>query len=228
MRLLIVEDNDRLVALLERLFREHGHVVDAFSTVDDAIAALEAAPYDAIVLDLTLPDGEGADVLRAVRQKGEGTPVLVASARADVLERIKLLDQGADDYLVKPFSFDELLARLRALQRRPRLAPSQVLSAGNVQLDTAAMSVSVAGQPADMPRRELMVLETLMRNQGRLLSREKILNAIYALDAEVTPNAVEAAISRLRRRLETHNADVTITAMRGLGYIMTSHDSERA
>src|SRR5208337_242035 len=223
MRLLIVEDNDRLVALLERLFREHGHVVDAFSTVDEAIAALDAAPYDAIVLDLTLPDGEGADVLRAVRQKGEGTPVLIASARADVLERIKLLDQGADDYLVKPFSFDELLAR-----RRPPLAPSQVLSAGNVELDTAAMAVSVAGQTADIPRRELMVLETLMRNQGHLLSREKILNAIYALDAEVTPNAVEAAISRLRRRLETHNADITITAMRGLGYIMTTHDSERA
>jgi len=228
MRLLIVEDNDRLVALLERLFREHGHVVDAFSTVDEAIAALDAAPYDAIVLDLTLPDGEGADVLRAVRQKGEGTPVLIASARADVLERIKLLDQGADDYLVKPFLFDELLARLRALQRRPPLAPSQVLSAGNVELDTAAMAVSVAGQTADIPRRELMVLETLMRNQGHLLSREKILNAIYALDAEVTPNAVEAAISRLRRRLETHNADITITAMRGLGYIMTTHDSERA
>src|SRR5208283_3552417 len=155
MRLLIVEDNDRLVALLERLFREHGHVVDAFSTVDDAI-----------VLDLTLPDGEGADVLRAVRQKGEGTPVLIASARADVLERIKLLDQGADDYLVKPFSFDELLARLRALQRRPPLAPSRVLSASNVELDTAAMTVSVAAQPIDIPRRELMVLETLMRNQG--------------------------------------------------------------
>ena len=133
MRLLIVEDNDRLVALLERLFREHGRVVDTFSTVDEAIAALDVAAYDAIVLDLTLPDGEGADVLRAVRQMGEGTPALVASARADVLERIKLLDQGADDYLVKPFSFDELLARLRALQRRPRLAPSRVLSAGNVE-----------------------------------------------------------------------------------------------
>ena len=222
MRLLIVEDNERLTALLERKLREHGHVVDAFPTAAEAIAAADVADYDAIILDLTLPDADGAEVLRAARQKGGGTPVLVISARADVLERIKLLDQGADDYLVKPFAFDELLARLRALQRRPPLTASPVLAAGNVELDTAKMTVSVGGQTVDLPRRELMALEALLRNHGRLLSREKILNAIYTLDAEVTPNAVEAAISRLRRRLETHGANVAITAMRGLGYIMTT------
>jgi len=172
------------------------------------------------VLDLTLPDGDGRALLRALRRRGEGVPVLVATARSDLLQRVNTLDEGADDYLVKPFSPDELLARVRALLRRPRLALDTVLTSGNVALDTASMAVSIDGAPVEMPRREVSVLAVLLREQGRLVPRRALEDAIYSLDDEVTPNALEAAVSRVRRRLEQQGASVALTAMRGLGYIL--------
>ncbi len=220
MRLLIVEDNARLSALMAKLLSEQVYAVDSAASVDEALAALDAATFDLVVLDLALPDGEGAEVLKAIRHRGHGTAVLVVTARGGVGQRVQMLDQGADDYLVKPFSFDELLARVRALLRRPRQVADPGLAAGNVRLDTAAMILSVAGAPVEAPRRELGVLAALMRSQGRLLPRQKLADAVYSFDNEVTPNAIEAAVSRLRRRMEAHGASVTITAMRGLGYIL--------
>ena len=174
MRLLIVEDNERLATLVARLLSEQAFAVDTVASVDAALAALDVASYDLVLLDLALPDGEGADVLRTIRGRGHGTPVLVATARGEVEQRVRMLDLGADDYLVKPFSFDELLARVRALLRRPRQITDPVLIAGNVTLDTAAMTLSVDGQPVEAPRRELGVLAALMRSQGRLLPRQKL------------------------------------------------------
>lgn len=220
MRLLIVEDNERLAAVIAKLLAERAFAVDSVGTVDEALAALAATSYDLILLDLSLPDGEGADVLRRVRQKGQGTPVLVMTARADVVQRVQTLDEGADDYVVKPVSLDELLARVRALLRRPRQIAGSVLSVANVTLDTVALTLSVAGVVIETPRRELGVLIALMSSQGRLLAKQKLVDAVYSFDQEVTPNAVEAVVSRLRRRLEAHGANVTITAMRGLGYIL--------
>ena len=220
MRLLIVEDNERLATLVSRLLSEQAFAVDTVASVDAALAALAVATYDLVLLDLALPDGEGADVLRAIRDRGHGTPVLVATARGEVEQRVRMLDLGADDYLVKPFSFDELLARVRALLRRPRQIADPMLSAGNIRLDTAALTLWVNDQPVETPRRELGVLAALMRSQGRLLPRQKLTDSVYSFDNEVTPNAIEAAVSRLRRRLEAHGANVTVTAMRGLGYIL--------
>jgi len=219
-RLLIVEDNERLAAVIAKLLTERAFAVDSVGTVDEALAAMAAASYDLILLDLSLPDGEGADVLRRVRQKGHGTPVLVMTARADVVQRVQTLDEGADDYVVKPVSLDELLARVRALLRRPRQIAGSVLSVANVTLDTVALTLSVDGVVIETPRRELGVLIALMSSQGRLLAKQKLVDAVYSFDQEVTPNAVEAVVSRLRRRLEAHGANVTITAMRGLGYIL--------
>jgi DNA-binding response OmpR family regulator len=148
--------------------------------------------------------------------------VLVATARADVVQRVQTLNDGADDYLVKPFSLDELLARVRALLRRPRQVAETILTAGNVALDTVAMTLRIGGSLVlDVPRRELAALAALLGQKGRLLPRQKLEDAVYSFDSEVTPNAMEAAVSRLRRRLESHEASVTITAMRGLGYILS-------
>ena len=220
MRLLVVEDNPKLSALLVKRLTEQSYAVDAVADVADAGAALRVADYDLIVLDLSLPDGDGRTILQSLRRRGKGVPVLVVTARIDLLQRVRTLDEGADDYLVKPFSFDELLARVRALLRRPRHALGTVLTAGNLALDTARLTVSIDGTAVEMARREMSVLDALLRGQGRLVSRRALEDAVYSLGDEVTPNALEAAVSRVRRKLEQHGATVAVTTMRGLGYIL--------
>ena len=220
MRLLIIEDNPKLSALLVKLLSDRGYAVDAAADVAEATEVLRTVEYDLIVLDLTLPDGDGRAILQALRRRGASVPVLVATARSELVQRVDTLDDGADDYLVKPFSPEELLARVRALLRRPRQALDTVLSAGNVTLDTARMAVRVGEEGLDMPRREVSVLAILLREQGRLVARRTLEDAVYSLADEVTPNALEAAISRVRRRLEQAGATVTLTTMRGLGYIL--------
>ncbi len=225
MRLLVIEDNEKLASLMKKLLSDGGYTVDAVPTAQAGKAALDVTEYDLIVLDLSLPDQDGTELLRSLRGGGHATPVLVATARADVAQRVQTLNQGADDYLVKPFSLDELLARVRALLRRPRQVTQTVLTAGNVALDTSAMTLRVDGSPVlDLPRREFAVLAALLGQKGRLLPRQKLEDAVYSFDDEVTPNAIEAAVSRLRRRLEAHDATVAITAMRGLGYILSERD----
>jgi DNA-binding response OmpR family regulator len=230
MRLLVVEDNERLASLITRLLDENGYTVDTVEAADAALAALGSASYDLILLDLSLPGGDGIDILKTIRRRGQGTPVLVATARADVTQRVQTLNQGADDYLVKPFSFEELLARVRALLRRPLQMVEAVLSAGNVTLDTSSLRLTIAEAPVVMPRRELGVLAALLRQRGRLVTKKQLIDATYSFDDEVTPNAIEAAVSRLRRRLETYGATASVTAMRGLGYILTpveAHEEPR-
>ena len=220
MRLLVVEDNPKLAELLVRRLTEGGYAVDAVADAADAISVMAMNAYDLIVLDLTLPDGDGRAILKDLRRRGDSVPVLVATARSDMLQRVGTLDEGADDYLVKPFSPDELLARVRALLRRPRQTLDTVLTVGNIALDTALLTVSIAGAATEMTRREITVLAMLMREQDKLVPRRKLEDAVYSADNEVSPNALEAAVSRLRRRLEQHDATVTLTTMRGLGYIL--------
>ena len=199
---------------------EQRYVVDTVATVGAALAALKLGDFDLILLDLSLPDGDGRDILRDLRRGRGGARILVATARADVVQRIEVLDEGADDYLVKPFSVDELLARVRALLRRPSTTARHLISAGELTLDTASHTVCVGGEPIVLSRRELAVLASLLSNHGLLVSRQKLENAVYSFDNDVTPNAIEAVISRLRRRLDSLGAAVSITAMRGLGYIL--------
>ena len=220
MRLLVVEDNQKLAKLMAGLLSENLFTVDVVSSVDEARAAVEVVNYDLILLDLSLPDGDGGEILRSLRREGRATRILVVTARADVVQRVETLNDGADDYLVKPFSLDELLARIRALLRRPSETVAPVLSAGKLTLDTSSLTLRVGGEITPLPRRELGVLVSLLSHRGRLVSRSKLEEAVYSFDNEVTPNAIEAAVSRLRRRLEGLGAAVTITAMRGLGYIL--------
>lgn len=221
MRVLIVEDNARLAALMAALVTKHRHSVDTTATVDEARAALALVDYDVVLLDLSLADGDGRDVLNAIRKSRNAGFVIVVTARSDVVNRVQALDAGADDYIVKPFSDDELIARIRAVTRRSPRFREETLTAGNIQLDTGSLTLTVAGLPMAVPRRELSVLSALLEQQGSVLRREKLEKAVYSFDSEVTGNAVEAAISRLRRRLEAAGATVRITAMRGIGYILT-------
>ena len=226
MRLLLIEDNERLSGLLHRLLTDAGFTVDAVGTRAEAQAAVGLVPYDLILLDLSLPDGDGVDILAALRREGNGALVLVATARADLVDRVATLNLGADDYLVKPFAPDELLARVRALLRRRTQLTANVLTIGNVSFDTVGLELTVAGERVEIPRREQGVLAALLHNQGRVLRREALERAIYSFDdSAVTPNATEVAVSRLRRRLGAAGASVTITAMRGVGYLLSEQVS---
>lgn len=220
MRLLLIEDNERLAeSLLEGLEGE-GFVLDRFGTLAMARSALATAHYDLVLLDLGMPDGDGMDLIRALRQSGSSTPVLVITARDALGDRIRGLDSGADDYLVKPFSTLELAARCRALLRRPGGSLGTVLEAGNVRLDVATREVRITEKLVAMRPRETALLEALMRHSGRIVSKSAIDAALYALHAEVTPNAIDAALSRLRKRLAAASANVQVHTAHGIGYTL--------
>jgi DNA-binding response OmpR family regulator len=221
MRLLVVDDNAKLRQLLVGLFTGARYTVDAVGTATDALDALSVAHYDLVLMELALPDADGGEMLRTMRSRGLGIPVLVGTTVGDLERRVEALDEGADDVMVKPFSSDELLARVRALLRRPPNVLSRTLAVGNVCLDINSRALRVDGDMIDMPRREVAVLETLMRNRARLVTKRNLEEAVYNFDDEVSPNAIEAAVSRVRRRLDGARASVTISATRGLGYMLS-------
>ena len=221
MRLLVVDDNAKLRQLLVGLFADARYAVDAVGTAREAREALRLASYDLVLLELRLPDGDGGAVVRELRRRGVGTPVLVGTAVTDLERRVEALDDGADDVMVKPFSSDELLARVRALLRRPPNVLNRVLSVGNISLDTAARAVQVDGDAVELTRREIAVLETLMRHRMRPVAKRALEEAVYSFSEDVSPNAIEAAVSRVRRRLDSAGARVTISAARGMGYLLS-------
>lgn len=220
MRLLIVEDNARLATLMARLMTDNGHAVDIAGSIDEARAAIRLADHEVIVLDLSLPDGNGRDVLNAIRKSKNNALVLVVTAQGDLVSRVQALNAGADDYIVKPVDDDELIARVRALGRRARQVSEESLTAGNVRLDTVSLTLTIDGRIVSIPPGELRALSVLMAQQGQVLRREKLENAVYSFDNEVTVNAVEATVSRLRRRLDAAHATVEVVAMRGIGYVL--------
>jgi DNA-binding response OmpR family regulator len=221
MRALYVEDETELSELVAAALRRAGFAADRAGTLDDARVALAAVRYDVVILDLGLPDGDGSDLLRDLRQKRDPTPVLVLTARDAVEDRVAGLEAGADDYLLKPFHLDELVARLKALLRRPRGPLAMRLEAGNLVFDTVHREAEVASRPLPLSRRELAVLELLMRRPGRVVSKESIEEHVYGFDEEVGSNAVEVTVHRLRRKLAGAGAVVEIHTLRGLGYILT-------
>jgi two-component system response regulator QseB len=220
MRVLLVEDNERLRELTRRQLQEAGFAVDAVGDLAEADAAARAASFDAIILDLGLPDGDGGDFLKRMRARGTTVPVLVLTARDRLDDRVAHLDAGADDYLVKPFAVAELAARLRALLRRPGQALSDRLTMGDVRLDTAARSVEIGGQPTTLARRELALLELFLRRAGRIATKAEIERAIYAFDDEVTGNTIEVLVHRLRRRLAEGGSRLALETLRGIGYML--------
>lgn len=220
MRLLLVEDNARLAGLIREGLQGQGFAVDWCGTVEGAESAQKINDYDLLLLDLGLPDGDGLALVRAMRRHRDATPILILTARAGLDDRVSGLDAGADDYLVKPFQMPELAARCRALLRRPGSALGTTLVAGNVRLDTAARGVDVGGAGVDATPREVDLLEHLLRHSGRVVAKASLENALYAMDAEVTPNALEASVSRLRKRLAGAGADISIRTVHGVGYAL--------
>lgn len=225
MRILVVEDCERLALLMAKILSDGGHVVDVAANLDLAHAATELVEYEVVVLDLSLPDGDGREFIESLRRRKRDVLVLVATARGDVISRVQSLDAGADDYVVKPVDSEELLARVRALGRRARQIQSEELAFGNVCLDMVSLTLLIDERLVGIPPRELRALSVLMRNQGRVVRRDRLEQAIYDIDSEVTENAIEATISRLRRRLDSAGASIEIMAMRGIGYVLTEREA---
>ncbi len=221
MRILLVEDNLRLSSLVRRGLEKEDFAVDGVDTLEDANEALEMAPYDLLILDLGLPDGDGLDLLQRLRGEGNSLPVLVLTARDGVDERVKGLNAGADDYMLKPFAVEELTARVRALLRRPDGVLGVSLTAGNMAFDTIAREVQVAGTIIKISRKEMAVLEILMRRAGKVVPKDGLESKLYGFDEEVSPNSLEAHISRLRKRLNQAGASVSIHTLRGVGYLLS-------
>jgi DNA-binding response OmpR family regulator len=226
MRLLVVEDNNELAQLIARGLRGAGFDVDLLATVSEAQAALTSIRYAAMILDRGLPDGDGLSLVRELRRREDPLPVLVLTARSGVRDRVGGLQTGADDYLVKPFAFDELVARLQALLRRPGQLLGGSLRLANLTFDTESRQAFIDGQPQVLSAREVTVLELLLRRPGNVVSKKLVEDQIFGLDGEVASNAVEVYIHRLRKELADRRARIKIQTIRGVGYLIAEQKPE--
>jgi two-component system, OmpR family, response regulator len=218
MRVLIVEDEPKMAALIRRGLQEEGYSPDAASTGDDAVWMADATDYDAIVLDVLLPGRSGIEVCRELRKAGTWTPVLMLTARDSVEDRVSGLDAGADDYLTKPFSFAELLARLRALTRRPPLERPTVLEVGELRLDPAAHQAWRGGAELRLSTKEFRMLEAFMRRPGEVLSRLHLLEHCWDYGYENRSNVVDVYVRYLREKIDRPFGRNSIETVRGAGY----------
>ena len=218
MRILVVEDEIRLADLLRRGLTEEGHAVDLAASGEEALDWVEAAPHDAVILDVMLPGISGLDVCRRLRAARRATPILLLTARDAIADRVAGLDAGADDYLVKPFAFAELLARLRALGRRPAETLDTVLATGDLRLDPATRRVWRADCEVALSSKEFRLLELLLRNRGRVLTRATIAEHVWDYDFLSETNVIDVHIRSLRRKLDDPYPGGLIETVRGAGY----------
>jgi two-component system OmpR family response regulator len=216
--LLVIEDDARLVRLLKRLLTQDRHIVETAMTAEEGLEiATSDLGLDAIVLDVGLPDRSGFEVARTLRKQNSQIPILMLTARDAVNDRVAGLDAGADDYLVKPFAYEELLARLRALGRRPPTRRASSLKSGRIELDETTRKVIVSGKQVDLSQREFSILECLLRRPGQVLSRDQLLDYAWPYGVALTPNTVEAYIHLLREKLGGEAAG-QVETVRGVGY----------
>ena len=220
MRLLLAEDERDLNRLITKKLTSAGYSVDSFFDGEEAIHVLSYTDYDGVILDIMMPKADGFAVLRALRERGKTTPVLFLTARDAIADRVRGLDSGANDYLVKPSAFDELLARIRAMTRLSFGASESVLTVGDLTLNLATQEVRRGGQPITLSAKEYALLEYLMHNQGIVLSREKIENHIWNLDYEGGTNVVDVYISYLRKKIDEGRKEKLIHTVRGRGYVL--------
>lgn len=221
MRLLLVEDNLDLADLLSSALLKNGFAADLMTSAASAEEALASAHYAAVILDLGLPDEDGLSLLKRQRAKGSSVPVLILTARGSVADRVDGLRAGADDYLVKPFATEELVARLQALLRRPGEILGKRLQVGHLSLDVEARQMFVADRPENFSARELDLLELLMRRVGRVVQRRYVEDHLFGLESPVGSNAIEVAIHRLRKHLQALDARAVVHTVKGVGYFIT-------
>jgi DNA-binding response OmpR family regulator len=220
-RLLVIEDEPRIAEILKSGLQRAGFAVDVVRRCADAREALAVTIYDAAILDLGLPDGDGLHLLAELRSARNCVPILVLTARDAIEDKVSGLDAGADDYLVKPFATVELIARTKALLRRPGGALGVKLQAGNVVLDTIGRDVHVGELSMQLPRRECTILEHLLRRQGRVVPKTVLEEKVYGIDDELESNAVPVHVHHLRRKLQDAKATAEIHTVRGIGYLLT-------
>lgn len=222
MRILLVEDEIEMAVTIRAVLEREGYVVDHVATFADLQEAARLATSDVVLLDRTLPDGDGINAIVDLRRFNPGVPVIVVTARSGVDDRVTGLDTGADDYLAKPFAMEEMLARIRAVRRRPAALPQQQVQLAKLVYDMDNDEALVGGVRLDLPRRELRVLAALMRRRGRTVLRGTLEEAVFGFDDEVQSNTLDSHISRLRKRLSEAGAEVEIHAIRGVGYLLRS------
>lgn len=221
MRLLLLEDDQELAPVLRTALERRGIVVDVAGTLEEAREALAAGtPYAVALLDRRVPDGDGIDLLATIHTLREPPATIMLTALDEIRDRIRGLDCGADDYVAKPFDIEELLARIRAVQRRHQPAEAREATVGALTFDFINREARIGGDVLALPRRELAALELLVRRAGRVVTREALEAAVWSYDDEVRPDAIEPHLSRLRRRLAERAAGVAIHALRGVGYLL--------
>ena len=221
MKLLVVEDEVKLGRAIKAGLEQDGYAVDLQHTADDGLAYAETESYDVIILDRMLPGGrDGLEICRQLRTAGNSTPVLMLTAKGELADKVHGLDQGADDYLVKPFEFDELLARIRALVRRPQQAVGVHIHVGDLAIDTAAKQVQVQGHPVKLSKKEYALLEYLAHHAGQVVSKDQLIEHVWDFESDILPNTVEVFIRSLRKKID--HGPSYIETVRGFGYRLRS------
>ena len=228
MRVLVVEDEVKMAGLLKRGLEEEGYAVDMSGTGHDALWLASENPYDAVVLDIMLPDIDGFEVCRRLRAAGRWSPVLMLTARDAVPDRVSGLDAGADDYLTKPFSFAELLARLRALLRRGATERPPFLAVGDLTLDPATRRVSRAGAPVELTAKEFALLEYFMRHPGEVLSRSRLIEHVWDFAYEGDSNVVDVYVRYVREKVDRPFGSDSLETVRGAGYRLKEEPGDAA
>jgi DNA-binding response OmpR family regulator len=222
MRVLVVEDHATLARSIANGLREEGFAVDLTGDGEEALGLAKINPYDCLVLDVMLPSRDGWSVLQQIRRMGSQTPVLMLTARASIEDKVKGLNSGADDYLVKPFAWDELLARVRALVRRGHGQKSPVVIVADLQIDTSSKTVHRSGKPIALSAREYALLEYLAHREGKVVSRNEIWDHLYDQTDETTSNVVDVYIGYLRQKIDRDFESKLIHTRRGLGYVLSA------
>ena len=220
MRVLVVEDERKVASFIRRGLQEEGHAVEVAPDGDAALDLVLGDPYDLVVLDLMLPKRDGFAVLKALREERIGTPVLILTAREGVADKVTGLDLGADDYLTKPFAFEEFLARVRALLRRGTADRAPVLKLKDLTLDPATRKVTRAGHSIELTAREYALLEYFLRNAGRILTRPLIAEHVWGIDFDPESNIIDVYIGYVRRKLEEPGGERLLHTVRGAGYVL--------
>jgi DNA-binding response OmpR family regulator len=218
MKVLLVEDNKRLGPLIQQNLKKDNFITDIALNLEEADECLKNFKYDLMLLDLNLPDGDGIQFLKRIRDRKEYMPVLILTANALISSKIKGLEIGADDYVTKPFQHEELVARMRSILRRPQIQVSKIINVGNTDFNFETLEVKILNKPIKIAKREALILKTLVQKLSKLVTLNEIQDKNYAIDKDLSSNAIEVSIHRLRKILKKSNANLAIKNSRGIGY----------